>query len=177
MVVKWLAGSTGLLAGLVATGIAATPVVAAAPSTAAIVPADRVLVVKSERRLYLMRDGKVLESFRVALGRHPSGSKERQGDGRTPEGDYHLEDMNPDSRFYRSIRISYPNSSDVARARAHGVAPGGDIMIQCIPRQLLRWGADQWMFNWTEGCIAVTNDEMEVIWRSVSPGTPIEIRP
>lgn len=151
---------------------------AAAPADdASLGKADRVLVVKSERKLYLMRDGEVLRTFRVALGRQPRGTKERQGDGRTPEGEYRAEALNPESRFYRAIRISYPSAEDRARARAKGHRPGGDIMIHGVPRELLHWGDDQWMFNWTEGCIAVTNKEMDVIWRMVDLGTPIEIKP
>jgi murein L,D-transpeptidase YafK len=150
---------------------------AATVRDAAPLKADRVVVVKSERRLYLLRGEEVVRSFRVALGRQPRGTKLRQGDGRTPEGLYRLEAGNPDTRFHRSIRISYPNDEDVARAQASGTRPGGNIMLHGVPAELSRWGPDHWMFNWTEGCIAVTNEEMDIIWRSVDLGTPIEIRP
>ncbi len=139
--------------------------------------ADRIVVDKSERRLYLMQDDEIVRSFRVALGRTPRGHKLFQGDGRTPEGIYYLNARNPDSKFHRSLRISYPNVQDRKRAYALGERPGGDIMIHGIPDELRHWGSDHYLFNWTEGCIAVTNAEIEMIWDSVDIGTPIEIRP
>lgn len=139
--------------------------------------ADKVLVVKSERRLYLLRGAAVLASYRVALGRQPVGTKLYAGDARTPEGTYRLGGRNPASRFYRSIGISYPDPVDSARARALGRRAGGDIMLHGLPNERPGWGEEHWMFNWTSGCIAVTNAEMDEIWRSVADGTPIEIRP
>lgn len=171
-----LSGVAILAFGLLVGGVTASPVRATA-GHGVTAKADRVLVVKSERKLYLLRGDEVVRSFKVALGRQPRGTKERNGDGRTPEGEYYLDAANPDSRFHRSIRISYPSARDLARARANGANPGGNIMIHGVPAELLHWGADHWMFNWTEGCIAVTNDEMEEIWHSVDLGTPIEIRP
>jgi murein L,D-transpeptidase YafK len=140
--------------------------------------ADRIVVLKRQRQLLLMRGNDVLRSFRVALGREPRGTKVRQGDGRTPEGLYRVEAFKPDSYFYRAIQVSYPNAADLARARALGVRPGGDIMIHGLdPNIAAKWRGDHWLFNWTRGCIAVTNEEMDVIWASVALGTPIEIRP
>ncbi len=139
---------------------------------------DRILVVKHERRLYLLRDGQPLLSFRIALGRNPRGPKIREGDGRTPEGLYFVAGFKPDSAFYKAIRISYPNRRDIERARRLGVDPGGAIMIHgldpAIDPALRR---DHWRFNWTNGCIAVTDEEMDVLWQVVRWGTPVEIRP
>ena len=127
--------------------------------------------------IFQKRGGEVVRSFRVALGRQPRGAKVYEGDGKTPEGLYWLDALKPDSRFYKAIRISYPNRSDRDRARHLGKSAGGAIMVHGVPDDLLSWGADHYLFNWTEGCIAVTNDEMDVIWNSVRLGTPIEILP
>lgn len=154
---------------------------AAGPSLAAprrpAARADRVVVVKSERRLYLLRAGRIEKTYRVALGRVPRGAKRHAGDGRTPEGQYHFQGINLDSRFYRAIRVSYPNATDRARAQAMNVAAGGQIMLHGLPNERPGWGEEHWMYNWTDGCIAVTNAEMDEILQSVTTGTPIEIRP
>jgi len=138
---------------------------------------DRVLVVKSERRLYLLRDNEIVKSYRVQLGRSPVGHKVFEGDGRTPEGLYVLDDRNTGSQFYRSIRISYPNPRDVAEASQYGRRAGGLIMIHGQPNYAAtgRNGARTW--DWTEGCIALSNAEMDEIWAATTPGTPIEILP
>ena len=138
--------------------------------------ADKVVVLKEARRLLLYRGNEVLASFRVALGRNPMGRKIRQGDGRTPEGHYVLDWRNPKSRYYRSIHISYPSAADRSHARKHGVSPGGDIMIHGLGRERDGIGADHVKWDWTDGCIAVTNAEIDRIWRLVANGTPIEIR-
>ncbi len=150
---------------------------AASPSPQVFGKANKVIVLKSERRLLLLRGETILRSYRVALGRNPRGGKTRQGDGRTPEGRYLLDWRNPKSRFYRSIHISYPNAADRERARARGVAPGGDIMIHGLPNGLEAIGPAHANSDWTEGCIAVTNAEMDEIWAAVDDGTAIEIRP
>ncbi len=138
--------------------------------------ADKVLVLKGKRKLHLLRAGKVLKTYRIALGRQPRGEKVREGDGRTPEGRYVLDWRNPNSRFYRSLHVSYPNHRDAARARALRVPAGGNIMIHGQPNGLENLvGLQDW--DWTEGCIAVTNDAIDEIWRAVEDGTPIEIRP
>ena len=143
----------------------------------AVAKADKVVVVKGERRLYLLRGGEVLKSYRVALGKQPRGTKLYQGDGRTPEGRYELDRRSDTSGYHRAIHVSYPNAADRARARALGQAAGDLIMIHGLPNERPNWGEEHWMYNWTSGCIAVTNREMDEIWASVEPGTPIEIRP
>ena len=139
--------------------------------------ADRIIVIKSERRLYLVRDGALLASYRVALGRQPKGTKIYQGDGRTPEGSYTITAFNAASQFHRSLRVSYPNEHDRALSRALGQAAGGDIMIHGLAPERRSFGAEHWRFNWTNGCIAVTDQEIEEIWQRVEIGTPVEIRP
>ncbi len=143
----------------------------------ALATADRLVVNKSERQLLLYQGDKLLRSYEIALGKNPVGHKVRRGDNRTPEGRYTLDWRNPQSRFYRSIHISYPNESDRRRAAAKGVHPGGDIMIHGVPN---RYRDNQEFFvsrDWTEGCIAVTNDDMKEIWALVADNTPIEIIP
>ena len=152
-------------------------VAAGGEAVASTAKADKIVVVKSERRLYLLRDGEVMKSYRVALGRQPRGTKLHEGDGRTPEGRYVLDARNRASNFYRALRVSYPSSADRVRAQALGQAAGGLIMIHGLPNERPNWGEEHWMFNWTNGCIAVTNREMDEIWASVDVGTPIEIRP
>jgi murein L,D-transpeptidase YafK len=139
--------------------------------------ADRVVVLKGARRLMLFRGTQVLRTYRIALGRIPQGAKVAAGDGRTPEGRYVLDWRNPRSRFHRSIHVSYPNDADRARARRLGLSPGGDIMIHGLPERLDAIGAEQARWDWTEGCVAVSNAEMDEIWALVTDGTVIEIRP
>lgn len=139
--------------------------------------ADKVLVVKSERKLYLLKAGRELRSFDIQLGLVPQGHKERSGDFRTPEGLYHLDARNPNSDFFLSIRVSYPNEADRARARARGVDPGGQIMIHGTPNEP-RYDERRYRgWDWTDGCIAVSNADMVDIWLMTRTGTPIEIRP
>lgn len=132
----------------------------------------RVVVDKGARKMYLLHHGEVLESYNVGLGFAPTGHKAKQGDGRTPEGEYIIDRRNPNSAFYLSIGINYPNAEDIARARAAGVDPGGDIFIHGRPWKNRKGGRD-----WTAGCIAVTNSEMRQIYAMVKNGTPITIRP
>ena len=139
--------------------------------------ADLVLVVKSEKRLYLLQNGDVVASFRVAFGKNPKGHKEQQGDERTPEGRYILDYKNPHSSYYKSIHISYPDADDRARARQKGVHPGGDIMIHGQKNGYERWEMFAQWVNWTDGCIALKNRDMDFVWNAVKVGTPIEIRP
>ena len=139
--------------------------------------ADSVRVVKSESRLYLMREGKELATFKVVFGSNPEGHKQQQGDERTPEGRYVLDYKNPNSKYYKSIHISYPNAQDRQNARKRGVNPGGDIMIHGQPNGYGGFSTIVQLFNWTNGCIALSNPDMDVIWDAVKPGTPIEIRP
>jgi murein L,D-transpeptidase YafK len=136
---------------------------------------DAVLVYKSERLLMLLHAGEVVQHYKISLGRDPVGPKFEEGDHRTPEGRYVLDWRNPDSRFYRSIHISYPNPADLARARHAGVDPGGEVMIHGMPTDPAQAGL-AWD-DWTDGCIAVPNAAMDAIWDAVSDGTLIVIRP
>jgi len=138
---------------------------------------DQVIVYKHERRLVLLAHGKELRSYHVALGGEPSGPKIQQGDHRTPEGSYALDSRNSNSRFYKAFHISYPGPKDVASAKKLGVTPGGDIMLHGLPKEYAWVGKAQALHDWTDGCIAVSNDEMDEIWRLVRVGTPIEIKP
>lgn len=139
--------------------------------------ADSIVVEKSQHRLTLYRAGVPMRTYLVALGQKPVGDKQRKGDMRTPEGLFHIEARNPESRYYRSLRISYPDAAHRARARARGVSPGGEIMIHGLPASQAWVGPAHRDFDWTEGCIAVTNDEIDEIWRAVPVGTPIHIKP
>lgn len=139
--------------------------------------ADRVVVLKSEREMLLYSGEDVLASYSIALGQNPIGHKIMEGDSRTPEGGYVLDWRNINSKYYRSIHISYPNAVDKQNAVRNGVSPGGDIMIHGQPNGLGIMGIVSHAKDWTGGCIAVSNREMEEIWRSVSDGTPIEINP
>lgn len=147
------------------------------PSAAAGLYADRVLVVKSERRLYLVHNDRVFRTFPVALGRNPEGPKVFEGDGRTPEGLYVLGERNAGSQYYRSIRISYPNAVDLAEAAHYGGRPGGLVMIHGQPNYEHSGYDTARSWDWTEGCIAVSNAEMDEIWNATGPGTLIEILP
>jgi murein L,D-transpeptidase YafK len=139
--------------------------------------ADRVLIVKSERRLYLLKRGEILRSFEIALGLMPEGHKRREGDFRTPEGVYYLEAKNSNSDYFLSLKISYPNAKDVTRARSEGVDPGGQIMIHGQPNEP-RYPESRYRgWDWTDGCIAVSNSDMVDIWLMTEESTPIEIRP
>jgi murein L,D-transpeptidase YafK len=139
--------------------------------------ADRVIVLKKERTLQLLKQGEVIKSYKVALGGDPIGPKTKQGDHRTPEGVYVLDFRNSHSQFYKAIHISYPNAADRAAAGKQGVSPGGDVFIHGLPNGYGAIGAAHRLKDWTDGCIAVTNEEIDEIWRAVPDGTPIEIRP
>ncbi len=139
--------------------------------------ADIVLVIKTDSKLYLKKNGKVFKEYHVVFGANPKGHKKQEGDERTPEGRYILDYKKSDSDFYKSIHISYPNEADKKRAKEAGVNPGGFIMIHGQKNGLgwLSWFTQR--FNWTDGCIAVSNSAMDEIWNSVNIGTPIEIKP
>ncbi len=139
--------------------------------------ADRVVVLKKERTLQLLNSGKVIKSYKIALGGNPVGPKERQGDHKTPEGTYILDSRNAHSRFYKSIHISYPNDRDRAAARQRHVSPGGDVFVHGLPNGYEWIGSGHRLKDWTDGCIAVTDEEIDEIWSTVPNGTPIEIRP
>ncbi len=150
---------------------------ATAPVKATMAQADRVVVLKKERIMMLLRDGEVLKRYRVALGRQPVGHKSHQGDYRTPEGTYTVDSRIARSKFHRALHISYPNAADLAAARRSGTNPGGDIMIHGLPRGFEDLADSHTTRNWTKGCIAVNNAEIDEIWRLVPDGTSIEIRP
>ena len=160
---QWLGGAILLL---VATSVCATQQ-----------KADLVRVVKSESRLYLLRDDQVFGSYNVVFGANPKGHKEREGDERTPEGRYYLTYKNPNSAFHLSIHVSYPNAEDREHARQLGVDPGGDIMIHG------QKNGKEWLsrfsrfVNWTDGCIALSNSDMDEVWDAIDAGIPIEIEP
>lgn len=135
------------------------------------------MVAKHAHTLTLFHDGRAFRTYRVALGMNPVGDKVRQGDDRTPEGLYHIDARNPASHYYKSLHISYPDAKHVARARALGVSPGGDVMIHGLPPRFASYGASQAQWDWTEGCIALSDRQMDEIWRAVPVGTPILITP
>jgi murein L,D-transpeptidase YafK len=139
--------------------------------------ADLIEVFKSERRLELKRDGRILKAYRVALGFAPQRHKEREGDGRTPEGRYMIDARNPRSAFHLSLRVSYPDAEDVARAAMLGVPPGGDIYIHGLPNGWRRLWAPHPRRDWTNGCMAVTNEEIREIWSLVPTGAQVVIHP
>jgi len=139
--------------------------------------ADRLLLRKSERRLYLFRQHLLLRSYPVHLGLQPQGRKEYEGDFRTPEGNYQLGTRNSNSQYFLAIQITYPNVYDEARARRAGMRPGGAIMIHGLPNHP-RKPVDYYMrADWTDGCIAVNNSDMVEIWLMTTPGLPIDIEP
>ena len=139
--------------------------------------ADRVLVLKSERKLHLYREGEILRSFDIALGLAPQGPKRESGDFRTPEGRYFLEWKNPDSDYFMSLKVSYPNKQDMAQAAAAGVDPGGLIMIHGEPNNGRYSAMREQGMDWTDGCIAVSNADMVDIWLMTTEGMTIEIQP
>jgi len=146
-------------------------------SRLAVEQADRVVIVKSERTMTLLRLGKVLKTYKVALGHQPRGRKVQAGDNRTPEGEYTIDLRNAHSQFHLSLRISYPNPADRERAKKLGVDPGGAIMIHGLPAAYAWLGPAHRQTDWTLGCIAVTNPEIEEIWKMVPLGTRVEIKP
>jgi hypothetical protein len=140
-------------------------------------PADTILVRKAERRMYLMRANRIIAEYPIRLGLNPTGHKEREGDFRTPEGLYQLVGRNPRSDYFLSLEVSYPNDEDRARAKKSGVPPGGLIMIHGqpnVPRKSPEYYAN---YDWTNGCIAVSNSDMVDIWLRTQPGTLVVIRP
>ena len=169
-------GSSGTIwTGTVAA--APEPAQSLAPETLTSGRADMVLVYKGRRTMYLMRDGKVLRSYDVALGRNPYGHKNREGDGRTPEGGYLIDWRNSESDFHLSLHISYPRPQDHRLAREAGNDPGGAIMIHGLPNGRTAAEVGHPRIDWTNGCIAVSNEEIEEIWNLVDDGTAIFILP
>ena len=139
--------------------------------------ADSLVVEKSLRRLTLWQAGLPVRTYDIALGSTPVGAKERAGDNKTPEGLYHIDARNPKSRFHLGLHVSYPNAQDVARARAQGVAPGGDIMLHGLPPKHSQVGPLHRAYDWTNGCVALTDPEIEEVFAAVPVGTPIRFLP
>ena len=139
--------------------------------------ADHVIVNKSQSKMFLLSNGKSFKEYHVVFGENPKGHKQQEGDERTPEGKYVLDYKKEDSSFYKAIHISYPNEEDKKKAEELGVSPGGLIMIHGQKNGFGWLSSLAQNFNWTNGCIAVTNTEMDEIWKSVKIGTTIEIQP
>ena len=139
--------------------------------------ADSIVVYKRERTLILYNRGVPVKSYFIALGSQPVGDKQRKGDQRTPEGIFYINAHNPASKFHLALRISYPSDAHRARAAALGVDPGGDIMIHGLPKDFSEAGKAQSQNDWTNGCVAVSNQEIEEIWQAVPDGTPVQIKP
>jgi murein L,D-transpeptidase YafK len=138
---------------------------------------DQIIVYKQQREMILLAQGHEIKRYRIALGEQPVGPKQKQGDHRTPEGSYVLDSRNPHSQYYKAFHISYPNESDRERARKLGVSPGGLIMLHGTPKEFAPPNEGDPPSDWTDGCIAVTNTEMDELWTTLRVGTPIEIRP
>lgn len=147
------------------------------PASPAGIKADRVIVEKGKRKLKLVKGNAILREYQIALGGNPVGPKELEGDGKTPEGIYTIDYRNPHSQYHLSLHISYPKREDVARAKKTGGEPGGMIMIHGLPNGMWIMGRLHHLVDWTNGCIAVTNREMDEIWRTVPDGTVSELRP
>ena len=162
---------------LVLGGLAAEHFATRAAASAMPAAADRVLIEKAQRRLTLYRAGVPIRSYRVALGAQPLGPKTREGDGRTPEGFYVIDGHKADSAFHRALHLSYPNAADRARARTLGVAPGGDIMIHGLRNGLGWLGPLHRLSDWTRGCIALSDAQIDEVAAAVPDGTVVEIRP
>ena len=144
---------------------------------AAPVQADKIVILKAARTMTLLSGSKVLKTYKVALASVPVGPKQVEGDHKTPEGDYLIDAKNAHSQFHLSLRISYPSAADQQRARSMGSRPGGAIMIHGLPKPFAYLGPLHRQTDWTDGCIAVTNAEIEEIWKLVPVGTRVEIRP
>jgi murein L,D-transpeptidase YafK len=166
---------------IASAGLLAVLLLLALPGSAKIArttpPVDRIVVYKHQRKLALLAGGKEIKVYRVGLGTEPVGAKRRQGDHRTPEGVYVLDARNEQSHYYKALHISYPGPQDREFAKQHGVLTGGDIMLHGTPAEFAPPRESDPPYDWTDGCIAVRNREMDEILRMVAVGTPIEIRP
>lgn len=138
---------------------------------------DKIEILKSERKLNAIKKGKIIKSYRIALGFAPIGHKQFEGDGKTPEGIYKVDGKNPHSSYHKNLGISYPNEKDKAFAKKHGKSPGGAIKIHGIGKTYGFLGNTHALSDWTLGCIAVTNEEIDELYEMTSIGTMIEIRP
>jgi murein L,D-transpeptidase YafK len=166
-----------LLAAFCAAGAQADSFTPPAGQGGVLRAADRIVVHKSSRKMEIYRDGQVIASYRVSLGLVPEGHKQREGDFRTPEGSYRLTRRNAQSDFFLAVQVSYPESTDVALARKNGWSPGGLIMVHGLPN-VPKYSRDRYLnTDWTDGCIALSNEDMLDFWLLTGQGTPIEIRP
>ena len=138
---------------------------------------DSIIVLKSQRLMLLMKEGEIAKSYRISLGKNPIGNKTTEGDKKTPEGLYYIEYKKSDSKFYKALKISYPNEQDRQRSASLGVPPGGLIMIHGLPNDMESIGKFHRRIDWTDGCIAVTNEEIDEIWDMVPIGIPVYISP
>ncbi len=138
---------------------------------------DKILVEKSKRELHVFSNEELIKTYNISLGFNPLGHKEQEGDGKTPEGIYYIDGKNPNSAYNKNLGISYPNVQDKKHADSLGVSPGGLIKIHGIKNGFGVFGSIIQTRDWTAGCIAVTNDEIEELFNAVAIGTPIEIRP
>ncbi len=173
----WKLSAPAILATAVILICFSMPAFPAEPSPAVDSPVDRIIVEKSRRTMTLLKQDREVRTYKIALGRDPVGPKIRQGDNKTPEGSYVVDYKVRNSIYHRALHLSYPNSADVERAKSLGVQPGGSIMIHGMNGKHLWMGDVQYLFNWTNGCIALTNREIEEVWDLVRPRTPVEIRP
>lgn len=149
------------------------------PAMAEDVQPLNILVEKSARKMYIRRGEDNIKEYNIRLGSEPMGHKEQEGDGKTPEGHYTISARNPKSSYHLSPRISYPNANDKSQAEKKNVSPGGNIMIHGYPNYAPNFAFDliHQRYDWTQGCIAVTDAEIEELWNLIPNGTPIEIRP
>jgi murein L,D-transpeptidase YafK len=138
---------------------------------------DYILIEKEKRLMSLYKTGTLLKQYKIALGFSPEGHKTKQGDGKTPEGIYSIVYKNPKSTYHLSLKISYPSISDVEEAKSKNVNPGGDIMIHGVRKNFAWMGKYHLILDWTRGCIAVSNDEIEEIYKATTEGTKVEIKP
>jgi murein L,D-transpeptidase YafK len=166
-----------LLALALAAGAQADSLAGIAGPAGMLQPVDRVVVHKSGRKMELFREGELVASYRISLGLVPAGHKQREGDFRTPEGRYRLTRRNAQSEFFLAVQVSYPEAVDVALARKNGWEPGGSIMVHGLPNHL-KYSRERYLStDWTDGCIALSNEDMLDFWLLTGQGTPIEIRP
>lgn len=138
---------------------------------------DKLIVIKSERRMEAYANGQLVKTYSIALGGNPEGDKQYEGDKRTPEGEYTINGKNPNSGYHKNLGVSYPNATDRKEAKERGQAPGGDIKIHGLRNGIGFIGKFHRFFNWTAGCMAVTNEEMDELYNAVDTGTPIIIKP
>ena len=138
---------------------------------------DKILVLKSQRQLQIFAQGKLISKFTISLGKNPIGHKEFEGDSRTPEGIYFINTKNPNSHYHKNLGVSYPNAADIANAQKLGKSPGGDIKIHGLRNGTGFIGKFHRWYDWTAGCIALTDDEIDALYGHISVGTLIEIKP